>query len=74
MATLTETVQARLRSFTSTANTYEGDWNAYCDLRSIAVGNSVSGRILAWGKAIDATIGTVDAAHNYALLNPTAII
>jgi len=67
-------VQDTIRAITSTAETYEGDWHAYCDLRGIAEDQSWSGRVLAWAQSVDSTITTSAAAHNYALLNPTAIV
>ena len=72
MATLQETVQATIRAITSSVDTYEGDWHAYADHKSIASG-SWGGRVLALAQVIDPMIGTVSAAHNHFLQTPTDI-
>ena len=72
MATLQETVQATIRAITSTTGSYEGDWMAYADHKSIAAG-TVNERRLALAKVIDSTIGTASAAHNHFLQTPTDI-
>lgn len=70
--TLTEVVQAALRTATGEENTYEGDWHAYATLQSIQEG-AWGGRVLALAQAIDSTISTVSEAHNFFLLNPDQI-
>lgn len=64
MPTITEAIQAKIRSITGFSLDYEGDWHAYLDQKSIPPG-MFNERVLAFAKSQDATIPTYSAAINH---------
>ncbi len=72
MASLTETVQTKLRAVTGTVGMYNEDWHAYADSLGIAAGQWGE-RVLAIARLQSATVSSANAAH-YAFLHNTLSI